>query len=69
MKMEDVRQNIPENLLPLLDDFLAKFKFVSSNHLEQLYDLLVLTQCHLQALAKHLVCIPESLKVVCIFNN
>ena len=68
VKGETVRADIPEDLLVLLDDFPAKFKFVSFNHVGPYYGLPVLTQSPLRVLAKHLARIPEALKEACTLS-
>ncbi|KAG9309132.1 hypothetical protein JVU11DRAFT_10839 [Chiua virens] len=64
VKREDTRKEVPQTLLSLLDDFPAKFKFISLNYLGQFYGLPVLTQGPLRLLAKHLARIPEALKEI-----
>ena len=68
VKGETVRVDIPEDLLVLLDNFPAKFKFVLFNHVGPYYELPVLTQSPLQVLAKHLARIPEALNEACTLN-
>lgn len=61
---DKVRKEIPNDLHPLLDGFAAKFKFLSSNHLDISHGLPVLTQSPVRELVCHLERIPMALKEV-----
>jgi len=61
---EHVRKEVSPELLPLLDGFAAKFKFICLNHTSPFFGLPVLTQGPLRVLTSHFRRIQEALKEV-----